>query len=171
MFSNKSVFNAFAVSCHLSEAKTTLDSALRLRRPQKDGFNNALDGSKRFLIRNLSFVIRNSSFVIRHWSEAPASETSAKVFNSSFFIRHWSEAPASETSAKVFNSSFSIRNLLVPRTGVSFVIRHWSEATLDRQTDRQTDLSPSEENFCVSCLSFNSKIPVTKNKIANVTAC
>ena len=34
MFSNKSVFNAFAVSCHLSEAKTTLDSALRLRRPQ-----------------------------------------------------------------------------------------------------------------------------------------
>ena len=96
MFSNKSVFNAFAVSCHLSEAKTTLDSALRLRRPQKDGFNNALDGSERFLIRNSS---------------------------------------------------------------------------LERSDVRQTDLSPSEENFCISHLPFIPKIPTAKNKITNLTAC
>ena len=94
---NKSVFSSFAVS-----------------RP------NALDGSKRFLIRNSSFVIRNS---------------------------------------------------LVPRTGVSFVIRHWSEATLDRQTDRQTDLSPSEENFCISHLSNISEILFVNHKFANLTTC
>ena len=29
--------------------------------------------------------------------------------------------------------------------------------------------SPSEEKFCISCLSFNSKIPDTKSKIANIT--
>ena len=81
-----SVFSSFAVSCHLSEAKTTLDSALRLRRPQKDGFNNALDGSKSFFIRNLLVPRAGVSFVIRHWSEATASETSAKVFHSSFVI-------------------------------------------------------------------------------------
>ena len=109
MFSNKSVFNAFAVSCHLSEAKTTLDSALRLRRPQNTP-QGTRDGKK--MIVSLRDAKRQRSVQRRY---------------------------ASETSAKVFNSSFFIRNSPVPRTGVSFVIRHWSEATLDRQTDRQTD--------------------------------
>ena len=101
--------NAFAVSCHLSEVKTTLDSALRLRRPQNTP-QGTRDGKK--MIVSLRDAKRQRSVQRRY-----ASETSAKVFNSSFFIRH----------------------SLVPRTGVSFVIRHWSEATLDRQTDRQTD--------------------------------
>ena len=141
MFSNKSVFNAFAVSCHLSEAKTTLDSALRLRRPQNTP-QGTRDGKK--MIVSLRDAKRQRSVQRRY-----ASETSAKVFNSSFFIRnslvprtgvsfvirHWSEAPANETSAKVFHSSFAC----APYRGIirnsSFVIRHWGEATLDRQPD------------------------------------